>query len=72
MERNSHSILIAAACIFLIFSVSGCTTISTEAVKKAIEKRRHEPCQCEPTHHEPTAHRGAPLHPPITIIIMED
>ena len=60
MDRNSHSILIAAACLFIIMSIAGCTTLTTETVKTAIEKRRHEPCQCEPS------------QSPVTIIIVED
>jgi hypothetical protein len=54
---NHHSIITAAACLFIIMSIAGCSTLTdSEAIKQAIEKRRH----CEPT------------QPPITIIIMED
>jgi hypothetical protein len=60
VDRNSHSILIGAACLFIIMSIAGCTTLTTETVKTAIEKRRIEPCQCEPT------------QSPVTIIIVED
>ena len=57
MAANHHSILIAAACMFIIMSIAGCSTLTdSETIKQAIEKRRH----CEPT------------QPPITIIIMED
>jgi hypothetical protein len=40
--------------------LAGCTTVSTEAVKRAIEKRKPEPCQCE---EQPS---------PVTIIFVED
>ena len=60
MGHNSHSIVIAAACLYLIMGLAGCTTVGTEAVKKVIEKRKHEPCQCE---EQPS---------PVTIIFVED
>ena len=47
MDHNSYSVIISAACLFIIMSIAGCTTIPVETVKQAIEKRRHEQCQCE-------------------------
>ena len=57
MAANHHSIITAAACLFIIMSIAGCSTLTaTDSIKQAIEKRR----QCEPA------------QPPVTIIIVED
>ena len=47
MDRSNYSIITAAACLFILMSIAGCTTIPVETVKQAIEKRRQEQCQCE-------------------------
>jgi hypothetical protein len=57
MDHSHYSVITAAACLFIIMSIAGCSTLTdNETIKQAIEKRR----QCEPT------------QPPITIIFVED
>jgi hypothetical protein len=57
---TAQSTIVAIACLYLIMGLAGCTSVSTEAVKKALEKRKQEPCQCEQT------------QSPVTIIFVED